>query len=59
MQKARECGPFAGALRCYAWAARSFVDNWADLPMGRGRPQNWGLNGIPKLPQAMDSSVRW
>jgi arylsulfatase len=42
-----------------AWAARSFVDNWADLPMGRGRPQNWGTNGTPKLPQAMDRSLRW
>jgi arylsulfatase len=42
-----------------AWAARSFVDNWADFPQGRRRPQNWGTNGTPKLPQAMDSSVRW
>jgi arylsulfatase len=42
-----------------AWAARSFVDNWAELPMGRGRPQNWGTNGTPRRPEAMDSAVRW
>jgi arylsulfatase len=42
-----------------AWAARSFVDNWADFPGGRRRPQNWGTDGTPKLPQAMDSSTRW
>jgi arylsulfatase len=42
-----------------AWAARSFVDNWADLPGGRRHPQNWGSGGTPKHPEAMDSSVRW
>jgi arylsulfatase len=42
-----------------AWAARSFVDNWADFPGGRRRPQNWGTDGTPKHPQAMDSSVKW
>jgi arylsulfatase len=42
-----------------AWAARSFVDNWADLPGGRRRPQNWGTGGTPKHPEAMDSSVKW
>jgi arylsulfatase len=41
------------------WAARSFVDNWADFPGGRRRPQNWGTDGTPKHPEAMDSSIRW
>jgi arylsulfatase len=40
-----------------AWAARSFVDTWAEQPGGRGRPQNWGTGGTPRRPEAMDRSA--
>jgi arylsulfatase len=45
------------------WASNSFVDPWTDkinrMLFKTGHQQNWGSLAVPKIPQAMNSSVTW
>jgi hypothetical protein len=51
------------AAKWNSWAGTTFVDPWSVAynrrVFGAGRRQNWGEGQTPKIPEAIDTVLKW